>query len=51
MKQYKRIEGDLQIYKSGKIFLMGTELLDDDSIAISISKLKRIIKDAKQGLI
>ena len=51
MKEYKRIEGTFTIYTSGKMFVDGHKLENEDMLTISVRRLKHIIQDAKKGFI
>ena len=54
-KTYKRVNGRLDIFKDGDIFIhsggLSLKLMDDETITIPIKTLRLIIKDVKEGVI
>lgn len=47
----EEIVGDFVIMKDGRMFVGGRKLRGDDVVNLSVKKIKRIILDAKEGLI
>ena len=47
----KKVTGKLTVYKNGDIYVGKMKLLIDDVIHLPVIKLKKIIQDAKAGII